>query len=242
MMTYALQIQNLRKSYQGSEVLSGCTLDLEAGKVHALLGPNGAGKTTLLRILDLLEEPTEGSVRFNGFKEEARNRNIIRREITMVFQRPALFKTTVYGNVAYGLKLRQAPGEEIRQRVGEALNLVGMSDSAGREAHTLSAGEAQRVALARALAVRPRILFLDEPTANLDPYNSRKVEETILEIKSQGRTTILLATHNLFQAQRISDRVVFLYAGKVVENADTRTFFEHPKEDLSRQFIRGEWI
>jgi len=119
---------------------------------------------------------------------------------------------------------------------------VGMSDSAGREAHTLSAGEAQRVALARALAVRPRILFLDEPTANLDPYNSRKVEETILEIKSQGRTTILLATHNLFQAQRISDRVVFLYAGKVVENADTRTFFEHPKEDLSRQFIRGEWI
>jgi len=242
MMTHALQIQDLRKCYGGLEVLSGCSLEFEAGKVHALLGPNGVGKTTLLRILNLLEMPTGGAVRFNEFKEEGQDGNVIRREITMVFQRPALFKTTVYQNVAYGLKLRKVHREKIRERVGEVLDLVGMSGCAGREARTLSAGEAQRVALARALAVRPRILFLDEPTANLDPYNSRKVEEIILEIKSRDQTTILLATHNLFQAQRISDRVVFLYGGRVVESADTRTFFEHPKEELSRQFIRGEWI
>lgn len=242
MTTSALQIKNLGKSYGGREVLCGCSLEFEAGKVHVLLGPNGVGKTTLLRILSLLEKPTQGAIQFNGFKEDGEDGNLIRREITMVFQRPALFRTTVYHNVAYGLKLRKVPRGEIRERVGEALNLVGMSDCGGREARILSAGEAQRVALARALAVHPGILFLDEPTANLDPYNARKVEEIILEIKSRGRTTILLATHNLFQAQRISDRVVFLYEGRVVESADTRTFFEHPKEALSRQFIRGEWI
>jgi tungstate transport system ATP-binding protein len=242
MKPFTIQAQNLGKRFGDREVLSRCSVDFESGKIHALLGPNGVGKTTLLRILNLLDEPGEGTVSFNGLQESSASGASFRKEITMVFQQPALFKTTVYKNVAYGLKVRKVPKDRIEQQVGEVLELVGMSRFAGQKTKTLSAGEAQRVALARALAVRPRVLYLDEPTANLDPYNATQVEEIIREVKDRYQTTILLATHNLFQAKRLSDRIVFLYNGRVVEASDTQTFFENPKEDLSRRFVKGELV
>ncbi len=242
MKPFTIQAKNLGKRYDDREVLSRCSIDFESGKIHALLGPNGVGKTTLLRILNLLEEPSEGTISYNGLKESAVTGHVFRKEITMVFQRPALFKTTVYKNVAYGLKVRKAPKDRIEQQVREILELVGMSGYASQKTRTLSAGEAQRVALARALAVHPRVLYLDEPTANLDPYNAGQVERIIREVKDRYQTTILLATHNLFQAQRLSDRIVFLYNGRVVESSNTQTFFENPKEELSRKFIKGELI
>lgn len=241
-MDWVMQVKEIGKRIDGREILSGCNFRLDKGEVHALIGPNGAGKTTLLRILNLIERPTSGKLDFNGLQGTADARTELRKEITMVFQQPVLFKTTVYKNVAYGLKVRKLPSHEVRERVREALRLVGMEDYGHQRAWTLSSGEAQRVALARALAVRPRLLCMDEPTANLDPYNARKVEETIRKIKTRYGTTILLATHNLFQAQRLCDGIIFLYNGRVIETSDTRTFFERPKEELSRRFIKGDLV
>lgn len=235
-----IRIRDLHKEINGKQILSRCTLHLEAGKIHALIGPNGSGKTTLLRMLNLLDRPSSGTIEFNGLKALGEGGALAREKITMVFQQPSLFKTTVCRNVAYGLRMRGISKKRIQERVDEALGFVDMTDYCHQKAWTLSAGEAQRVALARALAIRPKVLFLDEPTANLDPYNAKKVEEVIEAVRSKHQTTVVMATHNLFQARRLADKVVFLYNGRVIETDDTETFFESPQEELSRRFIEGD--
>ncbi|MEM2995594.1 MAG: ABC transporter ATP-binding protein [Candidatus Bathyarchaeia archaeon] len=211
-----VEVQNLFKEYSGRQVLKDITFSVQSGELFVLVGPNGAGKTTLLRILDLLEQPTSGKVLFNGELVDysaKKERAALRRKIGMVFQQTVLFSMSVFDNVAYPLKVR---GEcNIEQKVKAVLELVQLKGFEYKNALRLSGGEAQRVAIAQALVTEPELLLLDEPTANLDPRNTSIVEEIISHINRELRTTIIMTTHNMFQAENLADRLAFLNEGKI---------------------------
>ncbi len=242
MKTPIYHIQGLVKTYGGRRVLSVETLDVYAGEIFALVGPSGAGKSTLLRLLDFLEMPDEGVIRFMG-TEYGRNRLIplsLRRRVAMVFQRSLLLNRSVWANVVYGLHLR---GErDSTAAVGSILETLGLAKIAHQPARTLSGGEIQRVALARALVLHPDVLLLDEPTANLDPYNVQLIEETVRRQNRERGTTVVLVTHNVFQARRLAHRVALLLDGQVVEVAPAQDFFESPRDPRTRAFARGEMV
>jgi tungstate transport system ATP-binding protein len=219
------EVHNLRQMYNQRTVLQIDSLDIYSGEILALVGPSGAGKSTLLRHLNFLEEPAEGHLifensRFNGVVPPLE----LRRRVTTVFQQPVLLNRSVAANVAYGLKLRGKNGVRAKQAVNKALKQVGLLEFADVSAKTLSGGEAQRVALARALVIEPDVLLLDEPTANLDPYNIRMIEEIVAEVNHTQSTTVVLVTHNIFQAKRLADRTALILDGKIVEVADTHSF------------------
>lgn len=253
-----LRAENLRFAYQpGREVLHGIDLEVEKGEVLCLLGPSGAGKTTLLRLINLLCKPQAGEIRFDG-RERLNSRKdelCLRRRMAMVFQEVALFNTTVWGNVTYGLLARMGPTRRLRerwaslvdehseldQRVREALRTVGLAGFERRRAISLSAGEQRRVALARALVIEPELLLLDEPTANLDPRNTAVIESLVKKSNRAG-TTIILATHDLSQARRLGDRVALLLGGQIIEEGPAERFFTAPEDRRTRAFIRGELV
>ncbi|KPJ51526.1 hypothetical protein AMJ39_09745, partial [candidate division TA06 bacterium DG_24] len=197
--------------------------------------PNGAGKTTLLKILSFLECPTQGAILFEGHRVDFSANAIsqLRRHVTLVMQDPLLFHTTVLKNVTYGLWVRGVGKQERRRRALEALDVVGLVDIVGARAQHLSGGEAQRVAIARAVATNPKVLLLDEPTANLDRPNTSAVEEMLRDINERYGTTILFATHNLKQAYRFSNEVVSLLGGRPVggrpDNLFSGTVVERPQ-------------
>ncbi|MEM1539148.1 MAG: ABC transporter ATP-binding protein [Candidatus Bathyarchaeia archaeon] len=211
-----VEVQNLFKEYSGRQVLRNITFNVQSGELFVLVGPNGTGKTTLLRILDLLEEPTSGKVLFNGELvnySAKKERAALRRKIGMVFQQTVLFNMSVFDNVAYPLKVR---GErDFEQKVKTTLELVQLKEFERKNALTLSGGEAQRVAIAQALVTEPELLLLDEPTANLDPRNTSMIEEIISHINRERKTTIIMTTHNMFQAENLADRIAFLNDGKI---------------------------
>ena len=237
MMVY--QIECLQHAYAGRTVLDIGRLEVNAGEVLALVGPSGAGKSTLLRLLNFLETPTAGTILYQGKAITGHVPLEIRRQVTMVFQRPALRRATVRENVAYGLRLR---GISLDGAVDEMMERLGLLPFARQPAHTLSGGEMQRVAVARALLVKPRVLLLDEPTANLDPYNVGLIEEIIRADNAARGTTIILATHNIFQARRLAQRTGLLLSGKLVELADTTSFFNSPADPRTAAFVRGEMV
>lgn len=237
------QLHNLMQAYQQRTVLQIESLEIFRGEILAIVGPSGAGKSTLLRHLNFLEEPTDGYLtfhdsRFNGVTPPLE----LRRQVTTVFQQPVLLNRSVAANVAYGLKLRGKSGRHVEQAVSDALAKVGLLDLANVSARTLSGGEAQRVALARALVIDPEVLLLDEPTANLDPYNIRLIEEIVTKVNRDLGTTVVLVTHNIFQAKRLAHRVVLLLDGRIVEVADTPTFFESPRDPRTVAFVRGDMV
>jgi tungstate transport system ATP-binding protein len=250
MNEWVYRLRGLAKEYQGRPVLSIDELDIYRGEILALVGPSGAGKSTLLRLLNFLEPPSRGSVRFSaGTNGTARGITFdamnsipfsLRRRVTTVFQRPILLNRSVYANVRYGLQLRGI-GDSRRQVEG-ALDQVGLADLVHQRARTLSGGEAQRVSLARAMVLRPDVLLLDEPTANLDPYNVGLIEEIVRSLNERERTTVVLVTHNVFQARRLAHRVGLLLEGRIVEVADTSTFFECPQDARTAAFVRGEMV
>ena len=160
----------------------------------------------------------------------------------MVFQNILLFDDTVYANVAYPLRIRGMTNEEVKSRVHLALQTVGMEDFAGRWAKSLSGGETQRVADSRVLTYQPELLLLDELTANLDPANTMKIEQIIKEVREVFGTTIIIATHNIFQAKRLGDRIALLLNGIFIEIADSESFFNKPQQDLTRAFLSGEFV
>lgn len=160
----------------------------------------------------------------------------------MVFQKPLLFSATVRENIAYGLKVRGFGREEIRERIGGILDQIGLSHLKERHAGTLSGGEAQRVALARAVAFKPKLLLLDEPTANLDPANVELMEKMILQLKQSMDVTIIMVTHNIFQARRLTDEVIFLYDGRIVETGETTRVFSAPRDERTQAFIEGRMV
>jgi tungstate transport system ATP-binding protein len=217
---------------RGTRVLDAIDLAIEARSRTFILGANGAGKSTLLRVLHGLVAPDAGSVRWG---REARRPP----GQAMVFQRPVLLRRSAAGNVRHALALAGIRGSDARRRVDEALARVGLSAIADRPARVLSGGEQQRLALARASALAPDVLFLDEPTASLDPSATRAVESIVGAIHAQG-TTIVMTTHSLAQAKRLADRVIFLCAGRVTECTDAASFFRSPHSPEAKTFLEGE--
>jgi tungstate transport system ATP-binding protein len=239
------RLRGVSKVYDGRQTLALDGLEIRQGEILALVGPSGAGKSTLLRLLNFLEEPTAGTVGFGG-QEYAAGRSAplsVRRRVTTVFQRPVLLQRTVEANVAYGLRLRGGQkAKGVDQRVARTLQEVGLAGLARAQARTLSGGEAQRVALARAMVLEPDALLLDEPTANLDPYNVGLIEQIVRRLNQEHGTTIVLVTHNVFQARRLATRVALLLEGRIVEVQDVQDFFEHPQDPRTAAFVRGEMV
>ncbi len=236
-----LRITNLWLSCGDKEILKNINLVIWRGEIFALMGPSGAGKTTLLRIMNLFEKPKHGELIFEGVPLNGRNINV-RRRMSLLFQNPAVFSTSVFNNVAYGLKIRKVDQNTIEEKVRNALNLVDLEDKAQQKARTLSGGEAQRMAFARAIVYDPDLLLLDEPTANLDPANVAKIEELINRTREERGTTIVIATHNIPQVKRIVDRVGILLNGELIEVSGREEIFTDPKDARSAAFIRGEMI
>jgi tungstate transport system ATP-binding protein len=232
-------ISHLQQSYQGRQVLNVASLCINEGDMLALVGPSGAGKSTLLRLLNFLEPPTAGEIIYAGQPMTGQVPLNIRRQITTVFQRPVLQRGSVRSNAEYGLRLR---GERGNGNVSEILAEVGLENLSKHNAQTLSGGEMQRVALARALVVRPRVLLLDEPTANLDPYNVNLIEQLIRTHNQKNGTTIVIVTHNVFQAKRLAGRTGLMLNGSLVELNDTDRFFASPNDPRTSAFVRGEMV
>jgi tungstate transport system ATP-binding protein len=233
------ELENLRQVYGGRTIVDIPALQVAEGEILALVGPSGAGKSTLLRLLNFLEMPSSGAIRFAGRLVQGTAPLDVRRQVTTVFQRPILQRTTVRNNVAYGLRLR---GLDVDGRVDEALARVGLEKLARQSAGTLSGGEMQRVALARALVIEPRVLLLDEPTANLDPHNVSLIESLIRDQNRSCGITVVVVTHNVFQARRLAHRTGLLLNGSLVELADNTTFFSSPADPRTRAFVGGEMV
>jgi tungstate transport system ATP-binding protein len=231
------QLRNIQQRYRDRLVLDLPALDIERGEVLAIVGPSGSGKSTLLRLLQFLEAPTAGSIMFDGIALQGQTDLNIRRRVATVFQNPMLLDRSVRDNVAFGLQLRRQ--REIDHPIAAALERVGLSEYARAKARTLSGGEAQRVALARAIVLRPEALLLDEPTANLDPYNVSLIEALV---RDHDRTTIVLVTHNIFQARRLADRVGLLLSGRLIELLPADRFFNAPTDPRTRAFVNGEMV
>jgi tungstate transport system ATP-binding protein len=236
------RLKDVRKQYDGRQILQVDHLEIYPGETFALVGPSGAGKSTLLRLLNFLEPPTQGNIFFNGavFGPEWDVPIEVKRRVTTVFQRPLLLNRSVWSNVNFGLSLRNVRNSEERTR--SALKKVGLLDLAKQRARTLSGGEAQRVALARAMVLNPQVLLLDEPTANLDPYNVGMIEDIVSSLNREEGTTLVLVTHNVFQARRLAQRVAFMLDGRLVEVANVESFFEDPQDPRTAAFVRGDMV
>ncbi len=216
----------------GTTLLSGVDLTVAAGTRTLVLGANGAGKSTLLRLLHGLVAPTVGRIAWGG-------RPLRPSRQAMVFQRAVLLRRSAAANIRYALELVGIRGDEADLRIDDALTEAGLRALAARPARVLSGGEQQRLALARAWALRPEVLFLDEPTASLDPKAARAVEDIVRGIHAQG-TTIVMTTHNLAQSKRLADNVIFLHEGRVAEQSSAEAFFNAPRTVEAAIFLEGE--
>jgi molybdopterin-binding protein len=216
-MTATAELIDITKAYGNKIVVDSVNLKLDEGEILALLGPNGSGKSTILKMLAFIENPTSGEVEFQGKKVNFKNTEKIRLQSTLVFQKTTLFSTSVYNNIAYGLKLRKVSKEIRDKEVKKALELVKLEGFEKRNAKKLSGGEQQRVAIARALVLKTKLLLLDEPTANLDPKNAGILEEVIDTVNRENKTTIVMATHNMFQARKLPHRIALMDEGKITE-------------------------
>ncbi len=237
------RLESVCKSYGSRNVVEipGCVFT--RGLIHGIMGPSGSGKSTLLRLLNMIEKPTAGQIIFRGHDlVTCRPRLSLQRRMVMVFQKPVLFEASVYENVAYGLKVRGLQRADVREKVLEALKTVGLVHLERQPARTLSGGEAQRVAIARAFVTEPEVLLLDEPTSNLDPQNVGMIEDLVRMINRERQTTVILVTHNVFQARRLADHITFMYEGKVVEDGPTEAVFTSPGDDRTRAFIHGDMV
>ena len=210
--------------------------DAQPGKT-LIVGPNGAGKSLFLQVCHGLVAPDTGRVAWAGRSAD----ETTRKRQAMVFQRPVMLRRTAEANVAFPLRLRGVAEDAIRERVEDALRQTGLSRLAGRAARSLSFGEQQRLALARAIAYRPEVLFLDEPTASLDPSAAHIVEALVDDLAKDG-VRIIMTSHDLGQARRLADEVVFMHRGRIKEVAPSPQFFEHPANDLAAAFLRGELL
>jgi tungstate transport system ATP-binding protein len=217
----------------GHAIIRDLSLELRPRSCTVILGPNGAGKSVLLRLCHGLLQPTAGEIRWSGAQPEKHQ--------AMVFQRPVMLRRSTLANIRYALKRAGIPRVERQKRAMEALRAVGLEALADRPARVLSGGEQQRVALARAWALRPDVLFLDEPTASLDPAATRAIEEVLATIRGSG-TKVVMTTHDLGQARRLAEDVVFLDRGRLIEHASAATFFEHPASPEAAAYLRGELL
>jgi len=239
-----IEIVDLHQKHGEQDTLKNINIRVDKGETFALIGPTGAGKTTLLRLIDLLDLPTSGKIYFDGtdVTESGRVRLEARRRMAFVLQKPVVFNTSVYGNIAYGLKWRGAGKSSIHQKVSSILEMVNLSAYKDRNARILSGGEAQRVAIARAIAIEPEILLLDEPTANLDPISTSRIEKLITDIVNRYNTTIIMATHDMTQGQRLADRIGVLIDGEIHQTGVSTEVFTSPRNREVAEFVGIENI
>ncbi|MDD4876892.1 MAG: ABC transporter ATP-binding protein [Dehalococcoidales bacterium] len=239
-----INVTKLTKEYDGQCILKEIDLKIERGEAFALIGPTGTGKTTLIRLLDLLEEPTSGNIHFDGIDvtHNKQQRFEVRRRLSLVQQKPIVFDMSVYDNIACGLKWRNEKSNVIEQKINNALALVGMNEYQARNAKTLSGGETQRVAIARALVTEPEVMFLDEPTANLDPNTTLKIEEILANIKQEKKTALVMATHDMSQGQRLANRIGVLLDNRVMQVGSPNDIFCLPQSLDVAEFIGIENI
>jgi phosphate transport system ATP-binding protein len=249
---YKVSVQQLNSWFFEKKALKDINLDVKDNTVTALIGPSGCGKTTLIRSLNRMNEMTlgarvEGKVYLDGTDIYARGTDpvLVKRRIGMVFQKPNPFPTmTIYDNVAAGLKLNGIRDKNlIAEIVEESLKGAALWEEVkselGKPGISLSGGQQQRLCIARALAMQPEVLLMDEPTSALDPIASSKIEELIHELKRD--LTIIIVTHNMQQAARVSDYTAFMYLGELVEYANTKKIFENPGKELTERYISGKF-
>ena len=229
-----LELDRLEFAAGGTAIINGICVKIEAGSRTIILGPNGAGKSVLMRLCHGLLMPTGGRIVWHG----ARNGDV-RRHQAMVFQRPVMLRRSALANVVYGLQLAGKSRRESEMRAMDVLEVVGLEQQAHRAARVLSGGEQQRLALARAWALGPDLLFLDEPTANLDPASAHDIENIVNTIHASG-TKIIMTTHNLGQARRLGDEILFISNGRLMEHTPIDRFFKEPASAEATAFIKGE--
>jgi tungstate transport system ATP-binding protein len=227
-----LVLDQVSFAVNGRTIIDRVSMEITEGSRTVIIGHNGAGKSVLMRLCHGLLAPTSGTISWGGAANG-------RKRQAMVFQRPVMLRRTACANIVYGLKLAGVSLRECELRARDVLEAVGLADIGDRPARVLSGGEQQRVALARAWALGPEVLFLDEPTANLDPGATREVETLIGQIRAGG-TKIVMTTHNLGQAKRLGDEIVFLSQGRLVERTPVDRFFTKPASAEADAFIRGE--
>lgn len=218
----------------GRRLLDGIDLVIPAGSITMVMGPNGAGKSLLLRLLHGLIEPTGGEILWGGTSDTAK----ARARQAMVFQRPVLLRRSAGDNIGFVLKLR---GEDTRERREALLAHVGLLDRIHQPARLLSGGEQQRLALARALASAPEVLFLDEPTASLDPASVLAIEDIVREAHQRG-TKIIFVTHDIGQASRLADDIIFLHRGRLAEHTPAHQFLASPATEAARALLQGRIV
>lgn len=246
-----LEIRELDFFYGDSQALKGINLDIPKNRVSAFIGPSGCGKSTLLRCFnrmnDLFDDvKIKGDIRLDGqnIYDKTVNVSDLRRRVGMVFQKPNPFPKTIYENVAYGLRIsgmqsRRVLDEAVEKALHQAALWDEVKDRLDDNAMGLSGGQQQRLVIARAIAIEPEVLLLDEPASALDPISTYKIEELIYELKS--KYTIVIVTHNMQQAARVSDYTAFLYMGELVEYKDTNTLFTNPEKKQTEDYITGRY-
>ncbi|MDF2520351.1 MAG: transporter [Clostridia bacterium] len=233
-----ITVNNLRKTYDGKQVLSVDSLEVKKGCITGIIGPNGSGKSTLMRLISGIEKADSGTVAFEDKKASEETW----KGITLVFQKPYLINTTVYENIAYPLKLRGAGKDEISRRVETMLELLELGSIRHRNARTLSGGEGQKAALARAMVFEPQLLLLDEPTANIDPKSIYIMEKAIRHINEKVGATVLLVTHNVRQLKRLCSYGIFMNNGSVEIQGAVGSLFEDLDNTPMGSFISEEFI
>jgi tungstate transport system ATP-binding protein len=239
-----IETVNLCQRYGERDILKNVNLRIDRGEVFALIGPTGAGKTTLLRLIDLIDEPASGKIFFDGVDAAAPAavRLGMRRRMAFVLQKPVVFNLSVYDNIACALRWRGFKGSKLKEKVNHITDVVGLSDYGNRNARQLSGGEVQRVAIARAIAIEPEVLLLDEPMANLDPLSAARIEELISSIIRRYATTIIMATHDLSQGQRLADRMAVMMGGELLQTGSSKDVFTSPRNREVAEFVGVENI
>jgi tungstate transport system ATP-binding protein len=215
-MGLSLEVISVSKAYYGQAVLKECSFSFNPGRTYALLGPNGSGKSTFLRIAALLEPPDTGQVRYFDHGVALPHDLHLRRRVTLLLPKIGVFNTSVFNNVAYGLKIRGYPAHEVEARVIAMLERIGLFHKRRQNGLDLSSGETKRLGLARALILEPEVFWLDEPTANIDPKNAEIIEQIMLDMKSLGKSTIIVVTHDPAQARRLGNHLLVMEHGKIV--------------------------
>ncbi|MFZ6017595.1 MAG: ATP-binding cassette domain-containing protein [Nitrospirota bacterium] len=214
-MSLRLVVSNIYKNYNGKTVLKDCSFSFDGSGIYVLMGQNGSGKSTFLRICALIENPDRGEVNYFSGADPINKDIELRRRITLILPKIGIFNTTVFKNVAYGLRIRGINRKKMNERVDKALDFVGLINKKDQNALTLSTGETQMLGIARAMAIEPEILFIDEPTASIDQENTEIIEQIILKMKKDICSTIIMTTHDMAQAERLADRILIMSDGRI---------------------------